>query len=92
MKKLLFLCALGISLCANAQLTVFENGSVQVGNDTAVYNSTSGTLNICSLMEGNPGTILPAERKTSGSITFGSPKGAKITGYSGMGSLNLYAE
>ena len=37
MKKLLFLCALGMSLCANAQLTVFENGNVHIGNDTTYY-------------------------------------------------------
>ena len=33
MKKLILLIALGISLCANAQLTVVESGRVVVGNE-----------------------------------------------------------
>lgn len=75
-----------MSLCANAQLTVFENGNVQVGNDTSVYDPSYGTLDISRIPKGSTD-----KRDAVGSITFGSLGGAKITGYSAKGLLNLYA-
>lgn len=50
MKKLILLTAFGLSLCANAQLTVFENGQVRVGNYT---QKGSSNLNINTLSLSN---------------------------------------
>ena len=86
MKKLLLLFALGISLCANAQLTVFENGNVQIGNNTSEYSSSYGTLDICRIPTGSTNA-----NDANGSITFGSQNGAKITGNSTKGYLKLFA-
>ncbi|MDE5997842.1 MAG: tail fiber domain-containing protein, partial [Muribaculaceae bacterium] len=86
MKKLILLFALGMSLSVNAQLTVFENGNVQVGSENSAYDSSYGTLDVCRIPDGsnNP-------KDASGSITFGPLYGAKITGNSAMGYLKLLA-
>ena len=77
--------ALGVSLCANAQLTVFENGKVRVGNNSSSTTSDA-TLDICDT-ESSSAPLATI----SGSISFGSGAGSKISGNSGLGSLNLYA-
>ena len=38
MKKLILVLALGVTLCANAQLTVLENGQTVVGSPTSMTN------------------------------------------------------
>lgn len=87
MKKLLLLAALGISLCANAQLTVFENGNVHVGNYSAADGSSTSTLDISSISSNS----LSSTSYPSGSISFGSGSGARIYGCSNIGSLCLSA-
>ena len=43
MKKIFLVFALGMSLCANAQLTVFENGLVRLGNHITSDDSWGAT-------------------------------------------------
>lgn len=70
MKKLILAIAFGVSLCANAQLTVYENGQVRVGNNTAT-NKLSATLDVSdSDTELFPGSHLPV-----GCLSFGSDTG-----------------
>ena len=87
MKKLILMAALGISLCANAQLTVFDNGKVHVGNNPLTVSSATATLNICDVTSASPETSL----KSCGSISFGGGSGATISGNSRLGFLGLQA-
>ena len=86
MKKLILLIALGISLCANAQLTVVESDRVVVGNNNS-FTSTSpaAILNICNTSP-TLGSNTP-----SGSVSFGGGTGSMISGSSSTGYLLLSA-
>lgn len=69
-------------MCANAQLTVFENGHVHVGNYTTNNKVSSATLDISDHT---------ATNAASGSISFGpNYSGASIKGCSELGTLNLF--
>lgn len=83
MKKLFLMLALGVSLCANSQLTVFENGLVRVGNYSSVNAFDSASLDISNRAS--------STSPITGTITFGSGPNATITGGSNSGSLSLYA-
>lgn len=85
MKKFLLLAALGLSLAANAQLTVLNSGRVHVGDYTFTTTSPYGTLDVSgtSRVVGISGP--------SGSISFGGGSGASILGCSTSGILNLNA-
>ncbi|MDE6650369.1 MAG: tail fiber domain-containing protein [Muribaculaceae bacterium] len=85
MRKLFLFLALGVSLCVNAQLTVFEDGFVRIGNNTAKKGISWATLDISSVP-----TNQSATQTASGTITFGQGTGAYITGSSELGSLYLY--
>lgn len=86
MKKLLILFALGVSLCANAQLTVFENGKVQMGNMSSDLVSSKCDLTICKVNDNTSIPISPSVQaiQSTGSIAFGASARAYISG----GGLN----
>lgn len=83
MKKLILLFALGMYLSANAQLTVFENGLVRVGN----YSGVNAFDNVALDISYRASSTSPL----TGTITFGAGGGAMITGSSNTGSLSLYS-
>ena len=86
MKKLILLIALGISLCANAQLTVVESGRVVVGNTNPFTNtSPAAILNICNK------TLTLGSNPPSGSVSFGGGTGSMISGCHSTGLLILSA-
>ena len=85
MRKFLLVFALGMSLCVNAQLTVFENGLVRLGNHTTSDESWGATLDISNSLV-NSQKVTP-----QGTITFGSGTGATIKGCSMSGTLSAYA-
>lgn len=85
MKKLFFTLAFCVSLCANAQLTVYENGQVRVGNNTAP-NKLSATLDVSD----SETDLFSSAHMPAGSISFGSGTGALLSGSSGIGHLSLY--
>ena len=91
MKKLLLLCALGISLCANAQLTVVENGQVQMGDVPSNLISSTADLTICNCPVSDSNISMSALLKaklSTGSIAFGAAEYASISG-GGMTGLLL---
>lgn len=83
MKKLILLFALGMYLSANAQLTVFENGLVRIGN----YSGVNAFDNVALDISYRASSTSPL----TGTITFGAGGGAMITGSSNTGSLSLYS-
>lgn len=86
MKKLILLIALGISLCANAQLAVVESGRVVVGNTNPFTNtSPAAILNICNT------TPTLGSNPPSGSVSFGGGTGSMISGCHSTGLLILSA-
>ena len=85
MRKLFLTLSLGIiCLCANAQLTVYEDGKVHVGNYPFAYESTSAALDIST-------GITSSGNSPSGSISFGAGSGSMISGCSNAGVLSLKA-
>ena len=86
MKKLILLIALGISLCANAQLTVFEDGQVRIGDYTLRGTSTAD-IDISSCI---PQSMPSAFKKTAGSLSFGGGKNSRISGNNELETLSLY--
>ncbi|MDE6551676.1 MAG: tail fiber domain-containing protein [Muribaculaceae bacterium] len=92
MKKLFLLLALGISLCANAQLTVIESGKVQVGNVPSEKISSTADFTISKLFERGDGMIISPTfqvKYSTGSIAFGATGSASISGGGTLGSLSL---
>ena len=85
MKKLILALAFCVSLCANAQLTVYENGQVRVGNNTTP-NKLSATLDVSD----SETDLFSSTHMPAGSISFGSGTGALLSGCSSVGHINLY--
>ena len=86
MKKTILLIALGMSLCANAQLTVLESGQTVVGNPTSMTDvNPDATLNIW-----NHNTFSSTPDKGA-SISFGSGSKARMTGYDSKGNIEIYS-
>ncbi|MDE5795453.1 MAG: tail fiber domain-containing protein [Muribaculaceae bacterium] len=83
MKKLILNFLIGISLCANAQLTVLENGQTVIGDPSSLTKVYSGAaLNIWNT---NPSS------GNWGTISFGEGSKARISGRGTDGSISIYA-
>ena len=91
MKKLILNLLLGISLCANAQLTVIENGQTMIGKPISSLTDIDETASLnlwdISYKNYNPNLI-----RDMGSITFGNGSNAKIGGNSSAGEINIIAK
>lgn len=92
MKKLLLLCAVGIFMCANAQLTVLENGKVQIGNMSSDVITSTADVTVCNLdIPTESPSLSPAIQRmqSTGSIALGAGGGATISGGGLMRTLSL---
>lgn len=87
MKKLFLAFSICLCLNANAQLTVFDNGKVHIGNTTLSNIPTDADLTICSKDASIPSLSL----NSYGRLCFGNGSGVSIYGGGLLSALDFSA-